>query len=194
METRDSETFTLFPTVKLKSNMKELFGIDIDQLCFDLEAGKSVDINDYVDQSVWEQTIKESSKNKETITWQDILNNAAINDTTDSQTSDELKASTTTEESNTDSYQHSEGLHWVKDTSIYNRSETYIVWNGTQKCGKIHICNKRKNKAGFCKWYVSTNVFGPYYDTIPEAATACWEDFISQHAEQTEPEEELIPF
>ncbi|NES01714.1 MAG: hypothetical protein F6K22_02080 [Okeania sp. SIO2F4] len=194
MQTRDGKTFTLFPTVKLKSNMKELFGIDVDQLCSDLEAGQGVDINDYVDHSVWEQTIKDSHKNNDTITWQDILNNAAINDTTDSQTSDEFKASTTTEESNTDSYEHSEGLHWVKDSSIYNRSETYIVWNGTQKCGKIHICNKSKNKAGFGKWYVSTNVFGPYYDTIEKAATACWEDFISQHAEQTETEEELIPF
>ncbi len=181
--------------------MKELFGIDIDQVCDDLETGKSVDINDYVDQSVWEQTIKNSSKNNETITWSDLWNNAAINDTTDSQTKNELN--TTTEESNADSYEHPSGLHWVKDTSMYNRSETYLVWDGTQKCGKIHIYNKGKGKykVNIGKWYVSPQVLGPYYDTIEKAATACWEDFISQHTEQTatepeytELEEELIPF
>ncbi len=83
---------------------------------------------------------------------------------------DELNAST-----NTESHEHPEGLHWIKDTSMYNRSETYVVWYGSQKCGKIHICNKRKNKAGFGKWYVSPNVLGPYYDTISEAAQACWQ-------------------
>ncbi|GGA01898.1 hypothetical protein [Okeania sp. KiyG1] len=194
MKTFDDNTSTLFPTVKLNDKMKELYGIDIDRVCYDLETGKEVNINNYIDHSVLEQTIKDSHKNNDTITWQDLLNNAAYLDITDSQTSDELNTSTTTEQSQTNTEEHPERLHWLKDTSMFNRSETYIVWNGTQKCGKINLCNKSKNKAGFGKWYVSPNVFGPYYDTIEKAATACWQDFISQNAEQTATQEDLIPF
>ncbi|NET12755.1 MAG: hypothetical protein F6K08_07790 [Okeania sp. SIO1H6] len=176
----DGKAPSLFPSFKLKEKLKELFAIDLAKLCFDLETGKSIDINDYLNQSICQHTNTESSNIHETNSSQDTL-----------------------KPSDTESCQHSEGLHWVEYKSIYSRVETYVVWHGTQECGKIYRRNKRKGKqkANIGKWYVSPNVLGPYYDTIPEAATACWEDFVSRNGEQTEtevaptePEEELIPF
>ena len=179
---------TLIPSFRLTDKMKELFGIDLEQVCADIEAGLSVDIYNYIDHSVWEQT-----KNQPTDTCSikiELKPPIGVTSTT-TPTLDQVVAP---------DEKHPKGLHWTKDTSMFNRTCTYIVWDGAQQCGKIHQYKaKNRNKSKYQerardgKWYTSF-CSNNYYDTIEDAATAYWENFISRNAEQTATEEELIPF